>query len=77
MGTSSSICYSILLFSGLTTLVETGSIAVLYTLIIETFIHKDITIKKLYIITKKAAPVIGGILIISGSFQSFIILYDR
>ena len=55
-------CY----FSGLTTLVETGSIAVLYTLIIETFIHKDITLKKLYVISKKAAPVIGGILIILG-----------
>ena len=55
-------CY----FSGLTTLVETGSIAVLYVLIIETFIHKDINLKKLYIITKKSAPVIGGILIILG-----------
>ncbi len=55
-------CY----FTGLTTLVETGSIAVLYTLIIETFVHKDISFKKLYIITKKSAPVIGGILIILG-----------
>ncbi len=55
-------CY----FTGLTTLVETGSIAVLYTLIIETFVHKDISLKKLYLITKKSAPVIGGILIILG-----------
>ena len=55
-------CY----FSGLTTLVETGSIAVLYSLIIETFVHKDISFKKLYIITKKSAPIIGGILIILG-----------
>ena len=55
-------CY----FSGLATLVETGSIAVLYVLIIEGFVHKEINLKRLYVITKKSAPVIGGILIILG-----------
>ncbi len=55
-------CY----FSGLTTLVETGSIAVLYVLVIESLIHRDINLKKLFIIAKKSAPVIGGILIILG-----------
>ncbi|MDX9799880.1 MAG: TRAP transporter large permease subunit [Spirochaetia bacterium] len=53
-------------FSGLTTIVETGAVAVVYVLIIETFVYKDLNFSKLLTVVKKSVPVIGGILIILG-----------
>lgn len=53
-------------FSGLTTIVETGAVAVIYVLFIETFIYKNLNFAKLIIVVKKSVPVIGGILIILG-----------
>ena len=54
------ICF----FSGFTTLVETGAIAVFYVLVIEVFLYKDIKIKELPKVFIKGIPIIGGILII-------------
>ncbi len=53
-------------FSGLTTIVETGAVAVLYVLFIETFVSRELDMKGLFSVLKKSVPVIGGILIILG-----------
>jgi C4-dicarboxylate transporter, DctM subunit len=49
-------------FGGLTTLVETGAVAVVYILIVELIITRDIKIKGLSNIIKKCIPIIGGVL---------------
>jgi len=49
-------------FGGLTTLVESGAVAVIYILIVELVITKDIKIKGLSSIIKKCIPIIGGVL---------------
>lgn len=51
-------------FGGLTTLVESGAIAVIYSLIVEVFIHKDLKIRDLPGVMLKCIPIIGGVLII-------------
>ena len=53
-------------FSGRATIIETGAIAVIYILVVEVIIHKEIDLKGLVAVVKKSAPVIGGILIILG-----------
>ena len=54
----------LLYFGGITTLVETGAVAVIYSLFIEIVIYKDLRLKDLSRIIKKAIPVIGGVLMI-------------
>jgi tripartite ATP-independent transporter DctM subunit len=51
-------------FTGFTTLVETSALAVVYILIVEVGIHRDIKISRLYMVFLKAVPIIGGVLII-------------
>lgn len=51
-------------FGGITTLVESSAVAVIYILIVELLIHRDIKIKDLSRIIQKCIPIIGGILII-------------
>jgi tripartite ATP-independent transporter DctM subunit len=51
-------------FGGITTLVETGAIAVVYTLIVQVFIHQDIKLKSLPAVFLKTVPIIGGVLVI-------------
>jgi hypothetical protein len=58
-------------FSGFTTLVETGAIAVGYVFIIEVFVYKDIKIKDLPNVIIKGVPIIGGILIIMAIAKGF------
>lgn len=58
-------------FGGLTTLVETSAITVLYVLILEAFIHKDIKIKELSQVFYKAIPLIGGVLTILALAKGF------
>jgi tripartite ATP-independent transporter DctM subunit len=54
----------VLFFLGITTLVETGAVAVIYALIVEVFIHRDLKLKDLSRTLLKCVPIIGGILII-------------
>jgi tripartite ATP-independent transporter DctM subunit len=54
----------VLFFKGITTLVETGAIAVLYVLIVEVFIHRDIKFKDFPGVLMKCIPMIGGVLMI-------------
>lgn len=51
-------------FLGITTIVETGSIAVLYALIVEVFIHRDIRPRGIFSVFLKSIPIIGGVLMI-------------
>lgn len=51
-------------FGGLTTLVESAAIAVIYTLIIEVFVNRDIRIRDISAVIVKSIPIIGGVLII-------------
>jgi len=49
-------------FSGLLTLVEVSAVSVIYVLIVEVFIKKDIPFKEIPKVFFKAVPIIGGIL---------------
>ncbi|HLP59302.1 MAG TPA: TRAP transporter large permease subunit, partial [Candidatus Deferrimicrobium sp.] len=51
-------------FGGLTTLVESAAVAVLYALFVEVFIHRDLKIKDLPNVVAKGIPIIGGVLVI-------------
>ena len=54
-------------FGGLTTIVETGAIAVIYALFVEVGIHRDIKYRNIVDVFLKSIPIIGGILIILAS----------
>ena len=56
----------VLLFGGITNLVETAAVAVVYLLVVQMFIHRDLRPRDLPRLFAKAAPIIGGILIILG-----------
>jgi C4-dicarboxylate transporter DctM subunit len=63
-------------FTGLTTLVETSAIAVLYTAFVAVVIKKDIRIRDLSVAFKKCAPILGGVLIIiacANGLKSFLV----
>lgn len=51
-------------FGGLTTLVETSAIAVVYAFLVETVIHKEISLRNLPRVILKSVPIIGGVLVI-------------
>ena len=53
-------------FSGLTTLVETGAVAVLYTMLVEFVIKRELHFRDMFTIARKSVPIIAGILIILG-----------
>lgn len=55
-----------LLFGGITNLVETAAVAVVYLLAVQLLIHRDLRPRDLPRLFAKAAPIIGGILIILG-----------
>jgi C4-dicarboxylate transporter DctM subunit len=56
-------------FGGLTTLVESSAIALLYAIVAEVFIHRDLKIKDLPKVISKSIPIIGGVLIILAMSQ--------
>jgi tripartite ATP-independent transporter DctM subunit len=51
-------------FGGITTLVESGAIAVIYVLVVEVLIHKDLKVGGLPQVLLKCMPIIGGVLAI-------------
>ena len=51
-------------FTGITTLVETGAIAVLYALLIEVVVHRDLPLRELPRVFLQCIPIVGGVLII-------------
>lgn len=66
-------------FSGLTTLVETGALAVVYVTIIEVVVHKELTWQDFARATLKSATIMGGVLVILGAARgiSFYIVDSR
>jgi C4-dicarboxylate transporter DctM subunit len=54
------LCY----FGGLTTLEESAAIAVIYVLILEVILHKDLKTRDLNTVIQKSIPIIGGVLVI-------------
>ncbi len=54
----------VLFFTGQATLIETGVVAVVYMLVVNMVIHRDITIKTLPQVLLKAAPIAGSVLVI-------------
>jgi C4-dicarboxylate transporter DctM subunit len=53
-------------FKGICTLVESAAIAVLYSLVVETMVTRDIHPKRLLSVCVKSMPVMGGVLILLG-----------
>ena len=58
-------------FGGLTTLVESAAIAVVYVIIVEVFINRDLKIRDLPSIFLKSIPIIGGVLTILALAKGF------
>jgi tripartite ATP-independent transporter DctM subunit len=54
----------VMFFSGYTTLVETAAVAVVFALVLETLIHRDIAPRDLPGVLTRCVPMIGGVLII-------------
>ena len=57
-------------FSGWLTLVETSAVSVIYVLVVEVFIKKDIAVRSIAKVFLKAVPIIGGVLIILAAAKS-------
>ncbi len=51
-------------FGGLATLEESAAVALIYTLIVEFILHRDLKIRGLTAVIKKSIPIIGGVLVI-------------
>ncbi len=54
----------LLYFGGVTTLVETAAVAVVYVLLVEVVVHRDLTVRTLPQVLAKCTPIIGGVLVI-------------
>ncbi|AHC14679.1 TRAP transporter large permease [Salinispira pacifica] len=54
----------VLYFSGISSLLETSAIALIYTLVVELFIKKDFTIRSLGRVSLKSMRIVGGVLMI-------------
>lgn len=57
-------------FSGLLSIIEIGSAAVVYTFVIEVFVNRDIKLQEVPKVLAKATPIIGGVLSILALSQA-------
>ena len=57
-------------FTGLLSIVETAAFAVVYTVVVEVFVNKDISLRYLHRVFIKGVPIIGGVLAILASAQA-------
>jgi C4-dicarboxylate transporter, DctM subunit len=57
----------VLFLKGITTLVETGAVAVIYAVILEVVIHRDLKLRQLPAVFVKSVVILGGILIVLAS----------
>jgi tripartite ATP-independent transporter DctM subunit len=66
-------------FSGILTLLEISAVSVIYVVIVEVFIKKDIAVRQIPAVLGKAVPIVGGILIILAMAKalSYAIVYSR
>ncbi len=58
-------------FSGLLSVVEIGAAAVVYVVVVEIFINRDLTLRDIPKVFSKAMPIVGGILSILAMSQAF------
>jgi C4-dicarboxylate transporter, DctM subunit len=61
----------VLFLKGITTLVETGAVAVIYALVLEVVVHRDLRIRQLPAILLKSVVILGGILMILATASGF------
>jgi tripartite ATP-independent transporter DctM subunit len=61
----------VLFLKGITTLVETGAVAVLYAIALEVFIHRDLKLRQLPAVFLKSVIILGGILVILATASGF------
>jgi len=61
----------VLFLKGITTLVETGAVAVVYALVLEVVIHRDLKVRQLPAVFLKSVVILGGILVILASAAGF------
>jgi tripartite ATP-independent transporter DctM subunit len=61
----------VLFLKGVTTLVETGAVAVVYSLLLEVVVHRDIRIRQLPGVFLKSVVILGGILVILAMASGF------
>src|SRR5439155_4750104 len=61
----------VVMFSGLATAVEAAAVTALYALIVQAFIHRDLSRSTLLRAFSECVTVIGGVLIILGVAQGF------
>ena len=57
-------------FSGIATLVETAAVAVVYTMVVEMVVRREIKVRQLVEVTLRALAIIGGVLMILGLARS-------
>ena len=61
----------VLFLRGITTLVETGAVAVIYALVLEVVVHRDLKIRQLPAVLLKSVVILGGILMILAMASGF------
>ena len=53
-------------FTGFLSIIELGAVSVIYVFIVEVIIHRDLSIKEIPAVFRKAVPIVGGVLSIIG-----------
>ena len=61
----------VMFLKGVTTLVETGAVAVIYAVILEVAVHRDLKLRDLPRVTLKSVVILGGILVILAAASGF------
>ena len=61
----------VLFLRGITTLVETGAVAVIYAVVLEVVVHRDLRARQLPAVFLKSVVILGGILIILATASGF------
>ena len=61
----------VLFLKGITTLVETGAVAVIYAFVLEVVVHRDLSIRQLPAVLLKSVVILGGILMILATASGF------
>ena len=61
----------VLFLRGITTLVETGAVAVVYTLLLEVVVHRDLKVRQLPAVFLKSVVILGGIMVILATASGF------
>jgi tripartite ATP-independent transporter DctM subunit len=61
----------VLFLKGITTLVETGAVAVIYAIVLEVVVHRDLKLRQLPGVFLKSVVILGGILVILATASGF------